>query len=326
MTQIAEENSTPTIDANDLEFADLARLGKNDWWRYVLSVVLFFGLGFVLNVVFSGLIWLVTGISPESIILGSAIDYSTREGTIRGLALLSLLMGSLIAFLISARIVFPSLHARGWRTFLTSAERFQRPVFLRSFLVTFGVLSSLTLAQLVVFPGTLEFVLQPTAFLIFVPVVVFLTTFQVLAEEVVFRGYILQTVGLMTRIFAIRLAVPALLFAAAHGANQEIATGGLWAVAIYVSMGFYLTFLVLRSAGIEEATGFHLANNIFAFSVLGYAAGGFYFPTILFDPSTIIDVFDFAMVVGALGLHFLVLRSLERRNTTTPFHVSNAPQ
>ena len=326
MTQIAEQNSTPTLDAEDLGFADLARLGKNDWWRYVLSIVLFFVLGFIVNVVFSGLIWVVTGISPESIILGSGIDYSTREGTIRGLALLSMLMGSLIAFLIAARIVFPWLHARSWRTFLTSAARFQRPAFMRSFLVTFGVLSSLTLAQLVVFPGTLEFVLQPTAFLIFVPVVVFLTTFQVLAEEVVFRGYILQTVGLMTRVFAIRLAVPALLFAAAHGANQEMATGGIWAVAIYVSMGFYLTFLVLRGAGIEEATGFHLANNIFAFSVLGYAAGDFYFPTILFDPSTIIDGFDFAMVAGALGLHFLVLWFWEQRNATNGSHVSDTPQ
>ena len=326
MTQISEGHSTLAEDVKGLGFADLARLGKNDWWRYLLSILLFFVLGFVLNVVFSGVIWVVTGISPESIILGSGIDYATREGTIRGLALLSLLMGSLIAFLIAARIVFPWLHARSWRSFLTVAERFQRPVFMRSFLITFGVLASLTLAQLVVFPGTLEFVLQPTAFLIFVPVVVFLTTFQVLAEEVVFRGYILQTVGLVTRVFAIRLAVPALLFAAAHGANQEITTGGIWAIAIYVSMGFYLTFLVLRGSGIEEATGFHLANNIFAFSVLGYAAGDFYFPTILFDPSTTIDSYDLAMVVAALGLHFIILRFWEQRSTTVAFHVSHTPQ
>lgn len=312
---------TDIVDGAHCDFADLARAGKNDWWRYLLSFVSFLAVGFILLL---GVFLILQQFTPTNLgglVLAPGSDFSTPEAIRDALLEFVVLMASLIVFLISARILFPLIHGRPWRTYLTAFGRFRYGDFWRSFLVLAVILTGATLIQFFAFPGSLEVSLQPGAFLFFLPIVLVLTTFQVLTEEVIVRGYLLQAVGLVTRIYLIRLIIPGTLFGLLHLANPEIGAGGNTALAIYILVGLYLTFLVLRSSGLEQAVGFHLANNIFSFSVVGYAAGDFNVPSILYDPSTTIDLLDLGVLAVALFLHFIGMWVWERRNATKPYQV-----
>lgn len=76
------------------------------------------------------------------------------------------------------------------------------------------------------------------------------------AEEIVFRGWLLKHAGAFTRSPAILMAVNGLLFALIHFDPNP------GAFLIRAAMGAGLTWMTLRTGGIELAIGAHAANNI----------------------------------------------------------------
>jgi hypothetical protein len=111
-----------------------------------------------------------------------------------------------------------------------------------------------------------------------------------------------------SRVFAVRLAVPALAFAVLHLGNAAVANGGLWGVLSFVVLALYLTFLTLRGDGIEHAWGFHLGNNWLAFLLVASPASDFNLPSLF-----VADAADFfgafvATVVTCLLHYGLLLR------------------
>jgi len=76
------------------------------------------------------------------------------------------------------------------------------------------------------------------------------------AEEIVFRGWLLKHAGAFTRNPAILMAVNGLLFALIHFDPNP------GAFLVRAAMGAGLTWMTLRTGGIELAIGAHAANNI----------------------------------------------------------------
>lgn len=102
----------------------------------------------------------------------------------------------------------------------------------------------------------------------FVLVVLLLTPLQAAGEEFVFRGYLAQACGGLTSRFApavsrtVAVAVPALLFALAHGAGQDIP--------IFFdrfAFGVVAGALVLLTGGLEAGIAMHVLNNFVAFGL-----------------------------------------------------------
>jgi membrane protease YdiL (CAAX protease family) len=76
------------------------------------------------------------------------------------------------------------------------------------------------------------------------------------AEEVVFRGWLLKQMGAFTRHPGLLIAINGLLFATIHfDPNID-------AFLVRAAMGAGLTWMTLRTGGIELAIGAHAANNI----------------------------------------------------------------
>lgn len=99
-------------------------------------------------------------------------------------------------------------------------------------------------------------------------VVLLLVPFQAAAEEVVFRGYLMQLIGSWTRRVALGAVLGAVvgtaLFVLAHGyAFWGQVDVGLFAVACVV--------LTLRTGGLEAAIALHVANNVVLFAFDGFA-------------------------------------------------------
>ena len=77
-----------------------------------------------------------------------------------------------------------------------------------------------------------------------------------LAEELLFRGWLLQQTHALTRRLLVVIAVNAALFTLAHG---DLSLGGLLT---RFAMGAGWAWVVLRLDGVEFTAGAHLANNL----------------------------------------------------------------
>ena len=242
-----------------LGFADQAYLGKNAWWRYLLALFAVFGACYIFVAVLGSP--LSRGLSA----LGAALQIPDRSA-LSALGLLAIVYALLLGLMLS---VFPAVHRRSWRSFLTARPRASWRLFVLSFLVMAGLSALWISIDLALGAGDITFTRTPRRVLEFAPVVLFFLPFQCLAEEVFFRGYVAQAVGRITQITALRLAVPALLFGAAHFDNPEMGYDGVWIGADYLLAGFYLGWLSLKSGGIEASFGLHLANNIVSMLIVG---------------------------------------------------------
>ena len=110
-----------------------------------------------------------------------------------------------------------------------------------------------------------------------------------LAEELLYRGYMLQGLGLLTRNRILLALVSGFLFMAGHMPLNEARTM-LFLLACF-EMGFYLTLVTLKSNGLELAIGMHSAHN-FALMLVPYPSAfqPIYF-TILFPICAVIMYF-----------------------------------
>lgn len=94
----------------------------------------------------------------------------------------------------------------------------------------------------------------------FVVVIALTTPLQAVGEEFLFRGYLTQVMGgVAPKAFAV--LVPALLFAAAHGAQ------GLPVFIDRLTFGLLAGVLVVVTGGLEAGIAMHVLNNLVAFGV-----------------------------------------------------------
>ncbi len=312
-------------------FTDLAAAGRNGWWRYLigfLGVVATWFVGSFIVLFTVGAVILVSlpgargprsfqefkGLSLAQIFdaLGGAVDVSGPASIGATLAAFANWMLPLALVLGTAWLAITLVHKRPWRTVITARERFDWRIASLSFAVAVALIVIATLLQLVIFPDTLEVIFEARPFFLALGVVVVLVPLQVMAEEVVFRGYLLQLVALLTRHNAVRLIVPAIAFVVPHLWSPEIDYGGVWAVLTFAAISVYLTLLAIRGNGLEYAFGFHLGVNLAAFLLLSTTIAPVRMPTIFLEPSP-----DFAagaaLIVALCALHYWIVFRLAPR-------------
>ncbi len=91
-----------------------------------------------------------------------------------------------------------------------------------------------------------------------------LMPFQTTFEEVLFRAYLMQGIGVAARNKWLPLLITSLLFGLMHVLNPEIKEFGFFTVMPqYISFGLLFGLISVLDNGIELAIGAHAANNIF---------------------------------------------------------------
>ena len=78
---------------------------------------------------------------------------------------------------------------------------------------------------------------------------------QCIAEEYVFRGLLMQTLGPWFNIPILAVILQGLIFGVSHGYN------GIGNIGIIIS-GLVMGFLAWKSNGLEVSSAFHTANNL----------------------------------------------------------------
>lgn len=101
-------------------------------------------------------------------------------------------------------------------------------------------------------------------FWLYIVLILLIVPFQCYAEELLFRGYLMQTVGRWLKNPAWAIIIPAPIFMVLHGYE-------LWGLLSVLTMALIAGFLCWYTGGLEAGIGLHIANNvsIFIFGLLG---------------------------------------------------------
>jgi hypothetical protein len=99
-------------------------------------------------------------------------------------------------------------------------------------------------------------------FFIFLLLAIILIPLQTSFEEYLFRGYLLQGLGVLTKNKWFPLIFTSVMFGLMHIANPEVVKLGPIIMVYYIGTGFFLGIITLMDDGLELALGFHAANNL----------------------------------------------------------------
>lgn len=111
-------------------------------------------------------------------------------------------------------------------------------------------------------PSHFQWNFDPQAFAILFLVAIVLVPLQTSAEELFFRGYLMQGLGQVFKQRIFPLLITSLLFGFMHFGNPEIDKLGPLLMVSYVSMGFFFGIITLMDEGLELALGYHAGNNL----------------------------------------------------------------
>lgn len=233
-------------------FIEQAYKGKNNWWRVLVTTSLCSGI-FIVNMI----LFLVL---PDDVIQKSTDIVKSMSNTA------SLVLNLLpFAFLLGLLFLLVSnLHERSIVSLTTSRSK----VDFKRIFFSFGLIVILTLFSFGVsyYMDNSEIVwnFHLTKFAVLFTLSIILFPFQIGLEEYLFRGYLMQQIGIAVRNRWTPLIITSVFFGLLHSANPEVAEMGYGVMTFYIGTGFLLGIMTLMDEGMELALGFHFGNNLMA--------------------------------------------------------------
>ena len=289
------------------DYLELARRGKNDWWRYLISLP-----GILVT-------WLLVGSIPVVLFMAyismdgdPATDFS-GTGFVGVPVIVEFLvtMSSFVPFLVATLLAVRFIHARPLKTLLTAELSVRWGRILAGAGTWLIIAALLSLVEALLYPGRYVLTFQPARLLLFALFALILVPIQTSAEELFFRGYLLQWMGLRLKNKWLLSLLNGILFFLPHAINPEMATNSLLIGLGYFATGFFLAFITLQDNGIELALGLHAANNLFAALFANYEVTALPSPS-LFTVQVLDPVYSLVALIAGLILFYLVFFGLTR--------------
>jgi uncharacterized protein len=253
-------------------YVDAARNGKNALWRILLSAAIIAAIWFAGSFasVYGAAVFILIrdGISPQSFYgVFTLIDLANLAGD-RIWPFVMLL--SITPLWLAVSLVVKVIHRRPLRGVLGIGGRLYWPDFARSALVTLVVGLVIGPIALLIDPTVVRGSASLSGWLAAAPLLLVILFLQTSAEELVFRGYLHQTLAARFATPIIWLAVPTLLFTAMHWQSQASTAMNLAGLFIILGFSLSMSWFVMATGNLAAAMGAHFANNIGAVMLFSY--------------------------------------------------------
>ena len=286
-------------------YLDIARQGKNNWWRYLLGTIIiaFFWLviGSIVLAIFLFSPSINNGLNPSEFL---------RKPSISAYLIINL---QFIFFLLGIFLAIRWLHKRQFLTLVSADAAIKWKRFFQGFAVWFLIQSILFGIAYILDPSNLEFTFKPVQWFILLACAVILTPIQTSTEELFFRGYILQGFGLITKQPLILMIINGVLFMLPHLANPEVERGFLWMALYYFSFGVFCSLLTLKDNRLELAFAVHAANNLFIILFVSAEDSAIRVPSMWLLKDTGTPESTLLWFLIKCGLFYLIVFGLGRR-------------
>lgn len=277
-----------------ITFLDNARGGKNNWWRYFLTIILTFGTPIMLEIIiltFISIFYvLATRTDPTEQINAVFSD------PILGIAIVGISSAVSIFFLY---VGVQFIHERKFTSLFNGDYNIKWKRILKGSGIWFTILMIGTLISLLLDPSGVEVTFNPNTFIILLILSLAVFPIQASFEELFFRGYLMQGMGVLTKKPIIPLLVTSIIFAVLHYGNGVDTVMNVDIVLSTFIFGLTAGIITLGENGLETAMGVHIINNIFVSVVYNspdaYSQG---LPSILTSttvPNPVLDVPIFAL-------------------------------
>jgi membrane protease YdiL (CAAX protease family) len=233
-------------------YINQAYKGKNEWWRFLLTSFLVTGI-FIANFI------MYFFVSKEQI--------SEAYESMAKLPKAQVLITNLLPFIFLLALLFylvRFLHKRSILSLTTSRTKIDcKRVFF-----SFGLVITLNLGCFLVSyfvdSSTVISNFKPVQFIVLFVISILLFPFQIAFEEYLFRGYLMQQIGIIAKNRWFALVFTSIVFGLFHTLNPEVEKMGYGVMVFYIGTGLLLGIMTLMDEGIELALGFHLGNNMMA--------------------------------------------------------------
>jgi membrane protease YdiL (CAAX protease family) len=219
-------------------------------WKYLILPT-----GFIVLMVFNYLATVNSPVSVEDMMAQMIEQFGSNVVLI---SLLAPLAVGLVLVLGWTKLV----HRQSIRSLTTSRPR----VDWGRIFFSFGIWTLITvgLTGIDIYTSPEDYVLnfRWDAFWKLALIAILLILLQTSFEEYLFRGHMMQGLGIIFKNRLVPLLVTSVIFGLMHLGNPEVEKLGPGIMVFYIGTGFFLGILTLMDEGLELALGFHAANNL----------------------------------------------------------------
>ncbi len=247
---------------NDTSFIQQVFKGTNDWWRYIIGILIVLVSWNILGGIPVTVLALIHVSNPGELMLAAQDNFMTL-GINKNLMLMAMIL--MFAFgLLALYLVVKYIHKRAFTTVLTSRKTFDRKRFFFAFGIWFLLGVVMILADYWSHPEDFTWNFKPVNFAVLALISFLFIPVQTSFEEIFMRGYLMQGIGGLVKNRWVPLIITSLIFGLLHGFNPEVAKLGNELMIYYIGTGLFFGVITLMDEGLELPMGLHAANNIVA--------------------------------------------------------------
>ena len=233
----------------------------HDWWRYAVGIMVVVVGVFVFSLPHIVAVFIKRLNAEVDLLRLDDVNYlmSLFDSNTNLVFLLLPFVGGLI-FLFG---IVKLLHKQTITSLTTSRKKIDwKRIFFAFFF--WGIISSgMVLLDYYLAPESYIDNFELNRFLVLAAIAILLLPIQTSCEEYLFRGYLMQGIGVVTNSKWIPLVITSLIFGLLHISNPEVDKLGYIIMVYYIGTGLFLGVITLMDEGMELALGFHAANNLF---------------------------------------------------------------
>lgn len=237
-------------------FIQQAFSALHEWWRYLLGSILVIAGFFIGQVPLTLAIFLEAGMSITT------MTEKEMLGVLDSNLFFFLLLLSFAIGLMVLLVVIKYLHEQTLKKAVTSRRKMDWGRFFFGFglIAIFSVV--VTFFDFYSNPEDYIWNFNFIPFVILVCIAVLMIPLQTTFEELLFRGYLLQGIGVIARNRWLPLLATSFIFGGMHFWNPEVDKMGNIIMIYYIGTGLLLGIMTLMDEGTELALGFHAGNNL----------------------------------------------------------------
>jgi hypothetical protein len=253
-------------------YLENAKVGKNNWWRYLITILGSFGLASIAAGILIALMVVLYTVLNYPVM---SPDMINRMISINNPLFLVLITGVTYAFSFFLFYLFVRfLHHKKFRVLVNYGTGFRWGMLLKGGFIWFVILSLLSFPDFLLNPSAYQVSLNSDAFYLLIVLSVLAFPVQASFEEILFRGYLMQGISLISQRPIVPLLATSSLFGLVHFFNGVNLDQSLSIVISTFLIGLMLGVIVLADNGVETAMGVHIVNNLFVALIFNSADSG----------------------------------------------------